>query len=77
MCSISASASRARDEEFGEERLIATVESAQTLAPAAVIAHIMAATDAFGDGAPQSDDMTLVVACCTIGLRASGSGLQA
>jgi hypothetical protein len=50
---------------------------AQTLAPPAVIACIMAATDAFAGSAPQYDDMTLVVARCTIGLQASGSGLQA
>jgi sigma-B regulation protein RsbU (phosphoserine phosphatase) len=67
----------AAEEEFGEERLIATVGEGLTLAPAALIAHIMAATDAFAGRAPQYDDMTLVVARCTIGLQASGSGLQA
>ena len=53
------------DEEFGEERLIAAVGPAQNLAPAALIAHIMAAADAFAGSAPQHDDMTLVVARCT------------
>ena len=54
-----------RDEEFGEEGLIAAVEPALQLAPAALIAHIMAAADGFAATAPQHDDMTLVVARCS------------
>lgn len=54
-----------RDEEFGEERLIAAVEEARNLSPDALIAHIMAAADGFAGSAPQHDDMTLVVARCT------------
>ena len=53
-----------RDEEFGEERLIAAVEQALNLSPDALIAHIMAAADGFAGPAPQHDDMTLVVARC-------------
>jgi sigma-B regulation protein RsbU (phosphoserine phosphatase) len=54
-----------RDDEFGEERLIAAVEEARNLSPDALIAHIMAAADRFAGSAPQHDDMTLVVARCT------------
>jgi sigma-B regulation protein RsbU (phosphoserine phosphatase) len=54
----------ARDQEFGEERLAATVAAARTLAPAALITHIMAAADAFVGNVSQYDDMTLVIAKC-------------
>jgi phosphoserine phosphatase RsbU/P len=54
----------AEDQEFGEERLAATVAAAQTLAPAALITHIMAAADGFVGNASQYDDMTLVIAQC-------------
>ena len=63
-----------------KQRLIADGEiSAASALPAALIAHIMAAADAFAGSAPQYDDMTLVVARCTIGSPASGSvpGLMA
>lgn len=53
-----------QDQEFGEERLAATVAAAQTLAPAALITQIMTAADAFAGKAPQYDDMTLVIARC-------------
>jgi sigma-B regulation protein RsbU (phosphoserine phosphatase) len=53
------------DEEFGEEGLIAAVTPALSLAPGALITHIMAAADGFAGSAPQHDDMTLVVARCT------------
>ena len=55
----------AAEEEFGEERLVATVGEGLSLQPTALIRHIMAATDAFAGGTPQYDDMTLVVARCT------------
>ena len=54
-----------QDQEFGEERLAATVAAAQMLAPAALITQIVAAADAFAGKAPQYDDMTLVIARCT------------
>jgi sigma-B regulation protein RsbU (phosphoserine phosphatase) len=58
-------ATDSQDNEFGEERLIAAVERALTLGPAALIPHIMAAADGFAGSAPQHDDMTLVVARCS------------
>jgi sigma-B regulation protein RsbU (phosphoserine phosphatase) len=55
----------ANDQEWGEERLIEAVLSVRTpAAPAVLISHIMAAADSFVAGAPQHDDMTLVVARC-------------
>jgi sigma-B regulation protein RsbU (phosphoserine phosphatase) len=58
-------AMNADDQEWGEERLIEVVLSAPTSAmPAALIGHIMAAADSFVGGAPQHDDMTLVIARC-------------
>jgi len=57
-------AMNADDQEWGEERLIASVLPARTLAPSALISHIMTAADSFVGRAPQHDDMTLVVARC-------------
>jgi sigma-B regulation protein RsbU (phosphoserine phosphatase) len=51
-------------QEWGEARLIEAVLPARMLTPAALISHIIAAADAFVGGAPQHDDMTLVVARC-------------
>ncbi|MGC1383403.1 MAG: SpoIIE family protein phosphatase [Candidatus Acidiferrales bacterium] len=48
-------------EEWGEERLAQTVRSAPSRTSAELISQIMAAADAFAAGAPQHDDMTLVV----------------
>ncbi|MFZ0884588.1 MAG: SpoIIE family protein phosphatase [Candidatus Acidiferrales bacterium] len=48
-------------EEWGEDRLIAAVRSAENCSAAETILRIMQAADAFADGAPQHDDMTLVV----------------
>jgi phosphoserine phosphatase RsbU/P len=48
-------------EEFGEKRLIAVAGEASTIPAAQVIARIMVAADEFAAGAPQHDDMTLVV----------------
>jgi sigma-B regulation protein RsbU (phosphoserine phosphatase) len=50
------------DEEFDEPRLMEAVRSGEGLDPAGVIDRVMAACDAFAAGAPQHDDMTLVVA---------------
>ena len=50
------------EEEWGEEALIATARACSGLPPADTIARIMQAADAFAAGAPQHDDMTLVVA---------------
>jgi phosphoserine phosphatase RsbU/P len=48
-------------EEWGEERLIHTIAGCNGLPAKDSIAKIMQAADAFASGAPQSDDMTLVI----------------
>jgi len=54
-------AMNARDEEWGEERLMNAV-AAHRMAPArALIDCLMTSADAFVAGAPQHDDMTLIV----------------
>jgi sigma-B regulation protein RsbU (phosphoserine phosphatase) len=53
-------AMNAGDEEWGEERLIETIVSS-TLPPAPLIDSILQAADRFAAGAPQHDDMTLIV----------------
>ncbi len=52
----------AAEDEFDEERLMAAVRSGAGLKPAALIDSIISACDVFAAGAPQHDDMTLVVA---------------
>jgi sigma-B regulation protein RsbU (phosphoserine phosphatase) len=49
------------EEEFDEERLIAAVRSGAGMNPSDLIDHVMVDCDAFAAGAPQHDDMTLVV----------------
>lgn len=49
------------DEEWGEERMIADLESARSNDAAEIVSEIFHAADAFTAGAPQHDDMTLVV----------------
>lgn len=51
-----------REEEWGEPALIETAAACRDLPPAEIIARIMSAADTFASGAPQHDDMTLVVA---------------
>jgi len=48
-------------EEWGEERLIHAIASCAGLPAKDAISKIMQAADAFASGAPQSDDMTLVI----------------
>lgn len=48
-------------EEWGDRRLLAAVTSCDGLPSRDVITRVIAAADAFASGAPQSDDMTLVV----------------
>jgi phosphoserine phosphatase RsbU/P len=48
-------------EEWGEERLIHAIASCSGLRAKDSISKIMQAADAFASGAPQSDDMTLVI----------------
>jgi sigma-B regulation protein RsbU (phosphoserine phosphatase) len=50
-----------RDEEWGEERLIELAKACQALPPQEGMRRILAAAQAFAGGAPQHDDMTLVV----------------
>ncbi|MFL6464390.1 MAG: SpoIIE family protein phosphatase [Bryobacteraceae bacterium] len=50
-----------KDEEFGEERLIEIIRHCQARSAAETIACILDQVDAFTAGAPQHDDMTLVV----------------
>jgi phosphoserine phosphatase RsbU/P len=48
-------------EEWGEDRLIATVRAAQSCEASEIITRIMQGADDFAAGAPQHDDMTLIV----------------
>ena len=50
-----------RDEEWGEERLIELAKMCHGLPTREVMKRILAAAQAFARGAPQHDDMTLVV----------------
>ncbi|MBZ5584563.1 MAG: SpoIIE family protein phosphatase, partial [Acidobacteriia bacterium] len=50
------------EEEWGEEALIAALHSGAALPPSELIARVMEAADGFAAGAPQHDDMTLVIA---------------
>ena len=50
------------EEEWGEDALIAATRACAALPPEQMIANLMEAADAFAAGAPQHDDMTLVVA---------------
>jgi hypothetical protein len=59
----------AKQTDGGEARLIETVGPARELPPRDLIARIMQDADAFAAGAPQHDDMTVVV------LKYADSGL--
>jgi sigma-B regulation protein RsbU (phosphoserine phosphatase) len=59
-------AMNASDEEWGEERLAETTLACDGLAAHASIGRIMEAADAFVAGAPQHDDMTLIVVRMTL-----------
>ena len=50
------------EEEWGEQALIETATRYRGLPPSEIITRILEAADAFAAGAPQHDDMTLVVA---------------
>jgi sigma-B regulation protein RsbU (phosphoserine phosphatase) len=50
------------DEEWGEDRMVQCIQSCDGLGAAEIIQHVLAGADAFAKGAPQHDDMTLVVA---------------
>lgn len=55
-------AENAAQAEFGEEALLAVLQAHQHLPLEALVQQIMAATDGFVAGAPQHDDMTILVA---------------
>jgi sigma-B regulation protein RsbU (phosphoserine phosphatase) len=48
-------------DEWGEERFIKAAQECRRLGAAEIITRLMAGADAFAAGAPQHDDMTLVV----------------
>lgn len=50
-----------QDEEWGEERFIPAIMECADKPAAEIIPYLMQAADRFVDGAPQHDDMTLVV----------------
>ncbi|HYV07122.1 MAG TPA: SpoIIE family protein phosphatase, partial [Blastocatellia bacterium] len=49
------------DEEWGEERLIETAKRCDGLSAAEVLARLVQGADEFAAGAPQHDDMTVIV----------------
>jgi sigma-B regulation protein RsbU (phosphoserine phosphatase) len=51
----------ASDEEWGVDRLITALRSACSAPPQVILDRIMACAEAFVAGAPQHDDMTLIV----------------
>jgi sigma-B regulation protein RsbU (phosphoserine phosphatase) len=51
----------ARDEEWGEEKLIELAKTCLELPVLEAMKRILAAAQTFAGGAPQHDDMTLVV----------------
>jgi len=53
------------DEDWGEEELAKWVKDRRQMAVVELIPTIMKGADAFAAGAPQHDDMTLVVARVT------------
>jgi phosphoserine phosphatase RsbU/P len=58
-------AMNAAQEEWGEAQLLPVLQQIRCEPPAVVIERVMAAADAHVAGAPQHDDMTLVVVKCT------------
>jgi sigma-B regulation protein RsbU (phosphoserine phosphatase) len=48
-------------EEFGEDRIVAAIREGAGLRAAALVDWVLSAVDSFTAGAPQHDDMTLVV----------------
>jgi predicted ester cyclase len=51
----------ARDEEFGDERLMACVRASRELTPSALLERLLGALRDFTQGAAQNDDRTLLV----------------
>ena len=51
----------ASEVEWGEERLMDAIRSTRTAPALRLLEHLMASADSFVAGAPQFDDMTLIV----------------
>jgi sigma-B regulation protein RsbU (phosphoserine phosphatase) len=54
-------AMNAEDEEWGDERMIETALVLRTRGPQEIVRELMEGADRFAAGAPQHDDMTLIV----------------
>ena len=54
------------DEEWGEDRMQAAVEAARNRSSQEILDVVFRAADAFTAGAPQHDDMTLLIFKLTI-----------
>ena len=54
-------AMNAAEDEWGEDRMIAEAQASANLSAAELLQRLLLAADAFAAGAPQHDDMTLVV----------------
>lgn len=50
-----------RDEEWGEDKLVALLRESRDVAAADLLSRVMTEADAFASGAKQHDDMTLIV----------------
>jgi sigma-B regulation protein RsbU (phosphoserine phosphatase) len=61
-----------RDEEFGTERLVAVLRHSASIPAQEIVARIVAAVEHFTAGAPQFDDITLLVVKRTDRLTANG-----
>jgi sigma-B regulation protein RsbU (phosphoserine phosphatase) len=61
-----------RDEEFGTERLVAVLRHSASIPAQEIVARIVAAVERFTAGAPQFDDITLLVVKRTDRLTANG-----
>jgi phosphoserine phosphatase RsbU/P len=66
-------AMNAADEEWGEDRLMRTVEGCEGLTARQILQRVFDAADAFVGGAKQHDDMTLVVLCVRPSSALAGS----
>jgi sigma-B regulation protein RsbU (phosphoserine phosphatase) len=52
----------AKDDLYGEERLLAMLAASRDAAPAEIVSRVLADVRAFVDGAKQSDDITILAA---------------
>jgi serine phosphatase RsbU (regulator of sigma subunit) len=53
--------SRKGASEYGDQRLQQALRNSHRLAPEAILQHIVSTVEQFASGAPQHDDMTMVV----------------